>query len=106
MTNEQNDDRIERLSAELEELCSARHEHVGELQTVVVALAEIKLNLATQDKTLGKLDRAVHGNGSPGLMVRMDRAERSLANYSRFLWLVAGIVVALLVKAIVVSFRA
>ena len=106
MTNEQNDDRIERLSCELEHLRKAGHERVGELQSVVLALAEIKLNLATQDKTLGKLDRAVHGNGSPGLIVRMDRAERSLGNYSRLLWLVAGVVVALLAKAIVLSFHA
>jgi len=105
MTSEQNDERIVRLSAELDDLRGARHEHVGELQAVVVALAEIKLNLATQDKTLGKLDRAVHGNGSPGLVVRMDRAERSLSNYARFLWLVAGVVVSLLAKAIIVSFH-
>lgn len=100
-----NDTRIERLAAEVEHLRKARHEHSGELQAVVLGLAEIKLNLATQDKTLGKLDRAVNGNGSPGLMVRMDRAERSLGNYARFLWLVAGVVVALLARTIVGSFR-
>src|SRR5258708_39578161 len=90
------DVRIKRLTVELEHLRKARHEQVGEIQTVVLGLAEIKLNLATQDKTLAKLERAVDGNGAPGLIVRMDRAERSLANYSRFLWLVAGVVVALL----------
>jgi hypothetical protein len=105
MTNDQNDDRIERLSAELEHLRKSRHEHAGELQAVVLGLAEIKLNLATQDKTLARLDRAVHGNGSPGLIVRMDRAERSLATYARFLWLVAGVVVALLARAIVGSLQ-
>jgi hypothetical protein len=100
------DDRIKRLSAEVEHLRRARHDHAGELQAVVLGLAEIKLNLATQDKTLSKLERAVNGNGSPGLIVRMDRAERSLGNYSRFLWLVTGIVVALLVRAIVASLHA
>jgi len=100
------DDRIERLTVELEHLHKSRHEQLSEIQTVVLGLAEIKLNLATQDKTLGKLDRAVNGNGSPGLIVRMDRAERSLAGYSRFLWLVAGAVVALLAKSIVALIHA
>jgi hypothetical protein len=100
------DDRIKRLTAELDNLRNARHEQVGEIHTVVLSLAEIKLNLATQDKTLAKLDRAVNGNGAPGLIVRMDRAERSLANYSRFLWLVAGVVVALLARAIVATIHA
>jgi hypothetical protein len=101
-----NDERIQRLTAELDRLRKAGHERVGELQPLVLGLAEIKLNLATQDRTLGKLERAVNGNGSPGLIVRMDRAERSLAGYSRFLWLVAGVVVALLARTIFVSIHA
>jgi septal ring factor EnvC (AmiA/AmiB activator) len=114
MTNDQGprttdcheDDRIERLTVELEHLRKARHEQVGEIQAVVLGVAEIKLNLATQDKTLAKLERAVNGNGAPGLIVRVDRAERSLASYSRFLWLVAGVVVALLARAIVATLHA
>ena len=100
MTSEQ---RIENLSTELQRLRQSRHEQNGELQTIVVGLAEIKLNLATQDRTLGKLDHAINGNGSAGLIVRVDRAERSLASYARFLWLMAGGLAALLVKSLVLA---
>ena len=97
------DERIARLTDQVEMLRKRHHDSAGEIQHVVLGLAEIKLNLATQDKTLGRLERAVNGNGSPGLIVRVDRAERSLAGYARFLWLVAGAVVSLLVKVIVGS---
>lgn len=102
------DERIARLGEQVEMLRRRSHDSAGELQHVVLALAEIKLNLATQDKTLGRLEHAFNGNGSPGspgLLLRMDRAERALAGYARVLWLVAGAVVSLLVKVVFGSVR-
>ena len=57
--DERDEDRIARLAGQVEMLRKRSHDSAGELQQVVLALAEIKLNLATQDKTLDRLEHAV-----------------------------------------------
>ena len=69
-------------------------------QAFMLKLAEIQLNLAVQDKTLGKLDAAVNGNGRPGIAGRVDAVERVTAGLTRAVWLLATAAVAGAVKVV------
>lgn len=79
--------RIDTLSAEVDRLRKSRHFANNQLQQMLLKIAEIQLNLATQDSTLAKLDRTIHGNGTPGLSTRVDRLERTAANLLKFAWI-------------------
>ncbi len=86
------DVRIETLSSEVDRLRNNHHSADNHLQSLVLKVTEIQLNLATQDKTLGKLESAVNGNGKPGLVARMDRVERLAGGLLKAVWiLVAGL---------------
>jgi hypothetical protein len=87
--------RIDTLTAEVDRLRKSRHFANNQLQQMLLKIAEIQLNLATQDATLAKLDRTINGNGKLGLSTRVDRVERTTANLLRFGWiLIAAIATA------------
>jgi hypothetical protein len=90
-------DRITQLQAELDTLRHATGDGADALQSLAVGMAEVKLNLAQQDRLLAKLDASINGNGRAGLLMRMDRAERWIAVNSRLAWTIITAVVALLV---------
>jgi hypothetical protein len=96
----ENDTRIKVLSDEVTRLRDGRHSADNHLQGVMLKVTEIQLNLATQDRTLAKLDAAIHGNGSPGLMSRVDRFERLAANLSRAVWILAAAGLSAVVKMV------
>ena len=79
--------RIDTLSAEVDRLRKSRHFANNQLQQMLLKIAEIQLNLATQDSTLAKLDRTINGNGKLGLSTRVDRVERTTANLLKFGWI-------------------
>ena len=94
-------DRIRSLSDEVERLRRFHDVADDRAQTFMLKLAEIQLNLAVQDKTLGKLDTAVNGNGRPGLAGRVDAVERVAGGLTRSVWLLAAAAVAAGVKLVV-----
>jgi hypothetical protein len=94
-------DRIETLTRELTTLRRRRHVADKQLHALVLKVTEIQLNLAVQDKTLGKLDTAVHGNGKPGLLTRLDRVERVTTGLVRTVWLLAAATVSAAAKFLV-----
>lgn len=72
-----------------------------EVGHVDVKLAVIEQQLDRQDETLAQIKQLLEGEGDrPGMKTRFDRTERTLANYAKVLWLIAGTVVAMLIKAI------
>jgi hypothetical protein len=81
------DIRIDTLTAEVDRLRKSRHLADNQLQQMLLKIAEIQLNLATQDATLEKLELSVHGNGKPGLSTRVDRIERTTTNLLKFGWI-------------------
>jgi hypothetical protein len=81
------DIRIDTLTAEVDRLRKSRHLADNQLQQMLLKIAEIQLNLATQDATLEKLELSVHGNGKPGLATRVDRIERTTTNLLKFVWI-------------------
>jgi hypothetical protein len=70
------DPRISSLTAELTRLRNSSQQSDDQLHALLLKLTEVQLNLATQDRTLARLDSAVNGNGKPGLLLRVDRIER------------------------------
>jgi hypothetical protein len=93
-------DRITQLQDELDALRHATANGGGDhLQSLLLGMAEVKLNLAQQDRLLAKLDASINGNGKTGLLMRMDRAERWIAVNTRLAWTIVTAVVALLVHA-------
>src|SRR5439155_19831012 len=97
-------DRIEILSRELKRLRESRHAADDRLQELLLKVTEIQLKLATQDRTLSKLDTAVHGNGRPGMLTRVDRVERITGGLTKAVWLLAAALVSVAVKIIVEHF--
>jgi hypothetical protein len=93
-------DRIAQLENEIETLRRAAGESGDGLKALELSMAEIKLNLAQQDRLLAKLDASINGNGKAGLLMRMDRAERWIAVNTRLAWTVVTAVVALLVHMV------
>jgi hypothetical protein len=92
-------DRITQLQNELDALRHASGDGGDTLQSLALGIAEVKLNLAQQDRLLAKLDASINGNGRAGLLMRMDRAERWIAVNTRLAWTVLTAAVALLVRA-------
>jgi hypothetical protein len=92
-------DRINQLQNELDAMRHATGDGGDSLQALALGIAEVKLNLAQQDRLLAKLDASINGNGRAGLLMRMDRAERWIAVNTRLAWTVLTAVVALLVRA-------
>jgi hypothetical protein len=84
------DSRIQTLTTEILRLRNSRHQADNELQALLLKITEIQLNLATQDRTLNKLDSAIMGNGSPGILTRVDRTERVLGTLVKSVWLLAS----------------
>jgi hypothetical protein len=91
-------DRIENLTREVDRLRKSRHLADNQLQELMLKVTEIQLNLAIQDKTLGKLDIAVNGNGKPGIITRVDRVEHTIGGLTRSVWLLATAAVTAAVK--------
>jgi hypothetical protein len=92
-------DRITQLQDELDALRRVTGEGGDKLQSLLLGMAEVKLNLAQQDHLLARLDASINGNGRAGLLMRMDRAERWIALNTRLAWTVVTAVVALLIRA-------
>lgn len=96
--------RIETLSDEVNRLREANHDRAGEITSVMLGLAEIKLNLAVQDKTLSvqadslkMLTYTVVGNGKPGLATRVMQLENQAQasatrgrDWRKLGWLIVG----------------
>jgi hypothetical protein len=95
-----NDARIQMLADEVTRLRQGRHSADNHLQSVMLKVTEIQLNLATQDKTLAKLECAVQGGDRPGLLARVDRFERLAANLTRAVWLLTAAGVSAVVKIV------
>ena len=93
-------DRVRSLSDEVDRLRRVHDVADDRAQTFVLKLTEIQLNLAVQDKTLGKLEAAVNGNGRPGLGGRVDAVERVAAGLTRAVWLLATAAMAGAVKLV------
>ena len=51
-------------------------------------------------KSLGLIDKSLRGNGTVGMVVRIDRLERAEAIRSKLLWIITASVVGLLVAAV------
>lgn len=70
--------------------------------SIHVTLARIEQHLADHGRTLDRIDLTVHGRGEkePGLVLRVDRMERTLGNYAKALWIFATATIGLLVKAV------
>jgi len=94
------DTRIQSLTAEVNRLRNSHHQADNELHGMLLKITEIQLNLATQDRTLGKLDQAIHGNGSPGLVTRVDRSERAIGAMLKAVWLLTASFAAALVRLV------
>ena len=92
--------RIQTLTAEVERLRNSHYQADNQLHALLLKITEIQLNLATQDRTLSKLDTAIHGNGHPGLATRVDRTERILGGLIKSVWLLTTALSAALVRYI------
>ena len=102
------EEHVERIRTLTDEVDRLRHCHDvadDRAQSLMIKLAEIQLNLAVQDKTLGKLDAAVNGNGRPGLAARVDAVERLAGGLTRSVWLLVAAVAAAGVKLVVDRFH-
>ena len=104
-SGEEHVERIRTLNDEVERLRHCHDVADDRAQTFMLKLAEIQLNLAVQDKTLGKLDAAVNGNGRPGLAARVDAVERLAGGLTRSVWLLVAAVAAAGVKLVVDRFH-
>ncbi len=98
-------DRIHSLRDEVDRLRRCHDVADDRVQGMVLKLAEIQLNLAVQDKTLGKLDAAVNGNGRPGLAGRVEAVERVTGGLTRSVWMLAAAAVAAAVKLVTERLR-
>ena len=61
-----------------------------DLGQIPADLAVLTSQGAAMKETVDGISKALLGNGRPGLVTRMDRAERSLQWLSRVFWLVAA----------------
>jgi hypothetical protein len=95
-----NDTRIKTLAGEVNRLRSSRQSADNHLQSLMLKVTEIQLNLATQDKTLGKLESAVNGNGQPGLVSRVDRVEHLASGLFKTLWILIAAAATAIVQMI------
>jgi hypothetical protein len=89
-STEHEDQRIREIARELEELRQRGHQ--DERTQIQVGIAEVRLELCHQNKTLARIDSTVHGNGNPGLTMRVDRLEQSHRRQSRIVKWAGGLV--------------
>ncbi len=94
-------ERIRSLTDEVDRLRRCHDVADDRAQSFMLKLAEIQLNLAVQDKTLGKLESAVNGNGRPGLAARVEAVERLAGGLTRSVWLLATAGITAVVKLVV-----
>lgn len=59
---------------------------------------------STINRKLDKLDEAIRGNGHPGILMRLDRLERSEIARGRMFWIVTGSAAALILKSVMTPF--
>jgi hypothetical protein len=84
------DQRIQSLTTELARLRNCHEQADNQLHALLLKSTEIQLNLAVQDRTLGKLEAAIHGNGQPGLITRVDRIEHLARGLVKAVWLLTA----------------
>jgi hypothetical protein len=94
MASNGSETRIESLTEEVTRLRNSHYQADNQLHGLLIKMTEIQLNLATQDRTLGKLDLAIHGNGKPGLVTRVERAEAVVGALVKSVWLLVAAFVA------------
>ncbi len=94
------DTRILNLTKEITRLRNSHHQADNQLHALLLKITEIQLNLATQDRTLNKLDQAIHGNGKPGLLTRVDRTERITGALVKSVWLLTATAAAALIRVV------
>jgi chromosome segregation ATPase len=89
------DSRIQSLTAELTRLRNSREQADNQLHGLLLKLTEIQLNLATQDRTLLKLDQTLNGNSNNnvGLVTRVDRVEHLARGLVKATWLLVAALV-------------
>jgi hypothetical protein len=87
------DTRIDNLTREIDRLRAGHQRADHQQQDLLLKITEVQLNLALQDKTLAKLETAIHGNGKPGLLSRMDRLECLTGVLTKAVWLLTTAVV-------------
>ena len=95
------DDRIQHLSTELSRLRNSHEQADNQLHSLLLKTTEIQLNLAVQDRTLGKLESAIHGNGTPGLVTRVDRIEHLARGLVKAVWLLTAAAITAAVRWVV-----
>ncbi len=93
--------RIDSLTQEIDHLRSSRNQSDHAQNELMLKIAEIQLNLAVQDKTLGKLEMSINGNGRPGLLVRLDRVERLASGLTKAVWVLVTASAAALAKMLI-----
>ncbi len=94
------DTRIQSLTTEITRLRNSHHQADNQLHALLLKITEIQLNLATQDKTLSKLDHTIHGNARPGLTTRVDRAERVIGTLIKSVWLLTAAALAAVLRIV------
>ncbi len=99
------DPRIHSLTSELTRLRNSHSQADDHLHSLLLKLTEIQLNLATQDRTLNKLDESVNGNGKPGLVLRVDRIERLAGSLVKAVWLLGAAAVTSVGRLVIERFR-
>ena len=99
------DTRINTLTDEVLRLRNCHSEADTQLNSLLLKLTEIQLNLATQDRTLSKLDCAVNGNGKPGLIGRVDQIEHITGGLLKAVWLLTAAVATAAVRMVVDKMR-
>jgi hypothetical protein len=92
------DQRIQNLVSELSRLRNSHEQADNQLHSLLLKTTEIQLNLAVQDRTLGKLESAIHGNGSPGLVTRVDRIEHLARGLAKAVWMLTAAVITAAVR--------
>ena len=97
--------RIQSLTDELTRLRNSTQQADNQLHALLLKITEIQLNLATQDRTLSKLDLAVNGNGKPGLVVRLDRTERIATTLVKAVWLLGAAAITAIGRVILDRFK-
>jgi hypothetical protein len=99
------DSRIQSLTDELARLRNSNQQADNQLHALLLKITEIQLTLATQDRTLGRLDLAVNGNGKPGLLLRLDRVEQIAATLVKAVWLLGAAAITAVGRVIFDRFR-
>lgn len=103
--NQEYDERIQSLAAEVEAMRLRRNESGDPIAGLTAKVTEALLNLAMQDRTLGKLDTAINGNGKPGLRREVDELNRTSRTLVRLTWLIIGAMATLGVDRAIATFH-